>query len=309
MKMQQQQQQHIPIKLQNVKNSCYLNVILQTLFTLTIFNNKIQLKKNVHNKPLTRIYQLICKNMQTSNYVMMNIYIKQLRQLCKYYDTKQKDASEVFLDILYKLHDELKEPNTFFRNHLISNLYKNDYSIVSACFSGQLLNVLQCVRCSNTCSKKQLFYTLVVPVQEDTLHKSLTKYFSKEKLVTPLYCSKCKNHTTHTKQIFMIGVPLYLIIIFNRFMWYSQKISKNNKLVSFPDTMNVAKYTNIPTNMMYSLTNIINHTGNMDHGHYYSFQKYRNQWFRCNDNNIQNILSIQPSQQQAYVLIFKKIEF
>ena len=68
---------------------------------------------------------------------------------------------------------------------------------------------------------------------------------------------------------------------------------------------------------MYELYAIINHTGSLDSGHYYSYVKtinhetsqFTSEWVGCNDTNVQNITEeYAMSSQNAYILFYNLIQ-
>ena len=65
--------------------------------------------------------------------------------------------------------------------------------------------------------------------------------------------------------------------------------SKNNAKLLFEDTIDLKEfYDNDDKQQLskYKLFGIINHVGNLNYGHYYSYIKIENEWYEFNDSNI-----------------------
>ena len=85
-------------------------------------------------------------------------------------------------------------------------------------------------------------------------------------------------------------------------------------MIHYPDILNIQKYF-CGNNILkeYKLHGIINHTGSMNGGHYYSYVKslkednktFDEQWLCCNDSRVNNISNEEAmSSQNAYMLFY-----
>ena len=348
-----------PIQLRNIRNSCYVNTILQTLFHCDHFNEYL-LKHHKHNPNLTplnvlnsntsptfvQIYKLMYMCFAKKSVNLLNKLIIQFREMCDFGAVStQQDTHEALSFILKKIHQELIPVNAPYefddfhlQLHRTSNdrfetylkgeyrkLYHNDYSLISKYFSLELLNVFECAFCTEKTLKIEKHQQLILSIDDhdnnhnhnhnhnntSTLENAMNMYFRPETIEEGKKCGNCGRVTPTTIHTFLLGLPMYLIIVLNRFHLdkKSLKCSKNHKLVDFnDDSLGVSKYllqTSIPVH--YRLKSVINHHGEMDNGHYYCHQKYGDGWFKCNDSKINDIgtkLGIMDK-KDAYVFFYE----
>lgn len=58
---------------------------------------------------------------------------------------------------------------------------------------------------------------------------------------------------------------------------------------------------------MYSLYAVINHTGNMETGHYTCYiRNAKNTWFKCDDHVVTKVYSNEVLESKAYILFYIK---
>jgi ubiquitin carboxyl-terminal hydrolase 22/27/51 len=58
---------------------------------------------------------------------------------------------------------------------------------------------------------------------------------------------------------------------------------------------------------VYTLFAVINHTGNIEAGHYTSFiRQHRDRWFRCNDHQIASARLNDVLDSEGYLLFYHK---
>jgi len=132
--------------------------------------------------------------------------------------------------------------------------------------------------------------------------------FKKEQLERKRTCEYCNEIVDASKLYTILNLPQYLIIQLKRF-----KVGhKKEHFIKFEEVLDMSKYMdpdlleNLRCNTTYNLINIINHTGTIARGHYYSYCKIamHNQWFIMNDSRISlcdNIFT-----PNAYILIYEK---
>lgn len=94
---------------------------------------------------------------------------------------------------------------------------------------------------------------------------------------------------------------------------YGNAAVKINKMVYYPEYINMQKYYcgELPQN--YKLYAIINHSGTINGGHYYSYIKnlkddnktFEDQWICCNDAQVVNITEEDAmTSNNAYILFY-----
>ena len=58
----------------------------------------------------------------------------------------------------------------------------------------------------------------------------------------------------------------------------------------------------------YKLFGIINHVGNLNYGHYYSYIKLENEWYEFNDSNVFKINNLTYYSSTVCALFYEKYE-
>ena len=114
---------------------------------------------------------------------------------------------------------------------------------------------------------------------------------------------------------YFLTKPKTLIICLKRFNFNPQSMSlnKNNQLVVYPEVLDIRKYNPIadqdPENTQYQLTGIINHSGAINFGHYYSWNKVDGKWWQHNDALVSHIACLPAENPNAYILTYEKMTF
>lgn len=317
-----------PNSLHNRNNSCYFNVLIQTLLICDDFNKYLLTTKE--RGQLLDIYKSLYITFLKRDQTTFNKVALSLKTLCNS-NGRQQDTHEFLVMFFNKLHQELKEPfknsyiqyfqnknlNVFF-NKSMSNIYKNDYSCVSDFFSGQILTVYTCQVCQKQSVILEKFRELVLPISGiNNLTEGLHSYFGEE-IIANFSCDKCKKKQNGTKNLFLFSAPEYLFIIFSRYS-YSTKTNgknvknimiKNKTFIDYEELINLKDYCisespNVITK--YILKSIINHEGEMENGHYYSINRYPSSWFRCDDLSINSVKNLTPlHKHNTYILMYQK---
>ena len=64
----------------------------------------------------------------------------------------------------------------------------------------------------------------------------------------------------------------------------------------------------VVVSMKYSLKAVICHVGTPDRGHYYTYAKHNQEWFRCDDKNVtrimESLVNSSINTKQAYILVY-----
>lgn len=339
------------IGLTNRGNTCYLNTAIQCLynvkeltnyFTTTEYLDDLKNRFNelrVNNKNIDEImfskeFGKLINAMHNSSTV---VEPKSLHEIIQKQDDRfsgyeEQDSQEALALILDKLHDGLKynaeinytgtAKNEI--DHIVSESIKNweinlnkHYSIIANMFFGQYVIKLFSLNNednSKMVSKKyEMFNMLNVPIYGKSLYDSLHKYFEKEVLETKYYDENSKKHIDAYRQIRLIKVPKYLIIVLKRYNVNGNNLTKSNNIISFPiEDLDLSPfsegYDSIECSM--KLICIGCHEGSLNGGHYYAVCRYNdNQWFKYDDNVITEypILSHRYDIfRNGYILIYEK---
>lgn len=125
-------------------------------------------------------------------------------------------------------------------------------------------------------------------------------------------CEICEKKVNGIKQTKIFKNPEYLIIHFKRFKQVSQ--NGNVGIIKIKNLIGYEKYLDIKPLMLkntentkYELIGGINHRGEYQFGHFFSFAKNNDKWYNYNDEQVNEIeCSGIPLTQNAYMLIYKR---
>ena len=242
----------------------------------------------------------------------------------------QNDPHELMAYLLDKIHDAKKtitritEPKNIDSLDTYSKLYylnykkryENDYSLFVKNFYYYILNCVQCNKCKNTsndASPSDILCVSIPDVDSDdiNIYDCLNDMFKIENI--EYKCEKCNNNENNVIQKKIMVIPKTLVIKIKRYYSKGKNLVKNNSFIKYPLILDMMPYIICDNSQKYELYGIINHTGMLDYGHYYSYvRKYNRkdttfstQWYCCNDSNVSEITNIQVlNSQNAYILFY-----
>ncbi len=341
------------IGLINRGNTCYLNTAIQCLNNVSelsqyfisndyindLKNRFIELKKtnkNLNEIILSKEYAkliIAIANCTSSTIEPKSLHITIQKLDSSFEGFNQQDAQEVLSLILDQLHEGLKYDINITYTGLIENELdelmiesikewknniNNKYSVVANLFFGQFINKL----CSleehdkgKLVSKKfEMFNILNIPIYGKTLYDSLSKYFKQEILETKYDDEKTKTKISVYKEIKLMKIPKYLIIVLKRFNNHiSGNLIKSDNIISYPiDNLDLSSYSEgyEIINSKLKLISIGCHIGNLYGGHYYAIcRKKDNIWYKYDDDTVtefnieRNLVEIFKF---GYILIYEK---
>ena len=289
----------------NNGNTCYVNVCIQVLYHLNDFRNIILLynNNNIIIKELKNIFIKLSEN----NTINIINFIKELENYClinnikEYINiTKQSDAQEFLLFLINIIHDvisykvkiEYKGDIKTFNDKLaiksiqsLNKYLKNNYSFIINLFYGQYLSIY------NKSINFEPFNVIYLDINknDDTIYDCFNNYIKNEKI------------DNIDKKTLFWNFPKILIICF--------KLYDYKKNINFPFyNLNLNKYTlGYEKNNNYNLVNIINHSGNINYGHYYMYNINNNNYTLYNDNIVKQINLNDININNTYILIYNKI--
>lgn len=155
---------------------------------------------------------------------------------------------------------------------------------------------------------------------ENSLSSCLKNFFRIEHFdnENKIMCENCtKIHKTKTfcdakRKLSIMSLPKILIIQLKRFKQNSNRVIKIITYVHFDEIINLGEFClNKFSSTMYSLFAVIQHSGNMDTGHYTAFVKFRepdDRWFYTNDHHIREVPLETVLNSKAYILMYRLIE-
>lgn len=141
----------------------------------------------------------------------------------------------------------------------------------------------------------------------DTLQACLANFTNTERLqgLNQWSCELCKKRTDAHKRLEYGKLPQVLIIHLKRFKVRCKRNRiKISKMIKFPrvlqlDTVDKEQHT-------YKLYAVINHSGEIEHGHYTAYCKEMNQWLLFDDSKVTPAEDAQLDTSYAYVLFYEK---
>lgn len=336
--------------LKNRGNTCYLNTSIQCLNNLPLLtdyfisnkymidmNNRChELKgKKTNEIILSREYGKLIKAIWTST---SSIEPKTFHEVIQNFGVKfegyeQQDSQEVLALVLDYLHEGLKYDVEITYNGKIENSldkivvesinnWKNDlqnkYSIIAELFFGQFINkIISCEESNKDelISKKfEMFNMLNIPIHGKTLYDSLSKYFEKETLESKYLDEKKNKYIDAYRQIKLMKVPNYLIIVLKRYK-NNGNLTKSNNSISFPiDDLDLTSYAEgyDTIDCKLKLISVGCHRGVLNGGHYFAVCRNKDEkWYKYDDDDVDefNLESNKNNLfRDGYILIYEKIE-
>ena len=338
------------IGLQNRGNTCYLNTSIQCLSNLPLLteyfltnshisdlNNRFyELKgKKINEIILTKEYSKLIKALWSSNTSIEPKTFHEFIQKCddRFDGYEQQDSQESLSLILDYLHEGLKyEVEINHVGNIENNLdeimvesinnwknnVQNRYSIIAELFFGQFVNKIISLEESNKnqlVSKKfEMFNILNIPIFGKTLYDSMSKYFEKEILESKFLDEKTNTYINAYKQMKLMRIPKYLIIVLKRYKSTNGSLLKSNNNISFPiEDLDISSYCEGYESMEseLKLISVGCHRGGLNGGHYFAICKHKNgNWYKYDDNEV-NIFDIKKNKnnlfKDGYILIYEKI--
>ncbi|KAG6372247.1 hypothetical protein JVT61DRAFT_8049 [Boletus reticuloceps] len=217
----------------------------------------------------------------------------------------QQDAHEFFITALNQIHMTCRGSTNISCN-----------CVIHQTFAGQLQSDVTCERCGNTTSTVDPMLDVSLELRskggegsggENTLAGCLRRFTKPEKLPAKEYsCSKCTKAHEAVKRLSIRKLPSVLSFQFKRFEHKTTSKGVSQKIdtpVRFPASLNMAPYTTLVMNQSskdsdgstypgpqamyeYDLFAVINHEGQMDNGHYTNFARFRDEWYRFDDDKV-----------------------
>lgn len=260
----------------------------------------------------------------------------------------QNDVQELFTFLIDNLHESKTNTNeiqTKFNSledcgnsnsdkiyYEAEKKFKEFYNKKSSWLIDEFYFQVICITKCNKCPYYSLTYDpsniLILPIPKINNNKSLTltdcldHHFGREVLKgdASWKCDKCSNKDCNFKQYRLFNTPKTLAISLKRFE-YSPKYMrfiKNKTLVEVPNILNMSNYKlfNKFKNIQYKLYGIVNHIGNLEGGHYYSYcrndikthiKEGNDEWLEYNDETISKVNGnvITPN---IYMLFYQLVE-
>ena len=201
--------------------------------------------------------------------------------------------------------------------------YEEDYSYFVKHFYYYILNCVECSKCKNKThdvSPNDIMCVSIPSSKENdsktyNIYDCLNEMFKVE--VIDYKCEKCQNTEENLMEKRIISQPkTSLIIKIKKYEQVGNRLVKNNKMIYYPELLNIQQYFCGQILKEYELYGIVNHIGSLNGGHYYSYirdidanGKFTDQWLCCDDSKVYKISTEQAMlSQNAYVLFYNICE-
>ena len=317
----------------NLGNTCYMNSALQIILGIDELNQYLETMKtgrDNENAIILKEWVDLYKIMSSDNVIVKpDRFLKYLQKVSQIKNNDlfsgfdQNDSTEFFHFFIDCIHESIKnidenitysnvEKSKDFRKYLQDIMHQN-MSIIQKLFSGY---VEVTYNYNNKPISKQYehFFMIHVPLSEmdaSTLSECMSKYFVDEELCgdNAYFYEKEDKKVDVIKKTQIIHAPEILIIHLKR--WNFMNLRKNQKRVSFENNIDISDYCidKFKGDTQYDLFGVINHTGNVFGGHYYSHVKKEDgNWYLFNDQQIKRVSFKEIVTNKSYCLFYRKIK-
>lgn len=285
----------VPRGLVNLGNTCYINAVIQALYSVDSFRNLIL--RAPHDKMLTSELSDLFKSMKNSSSPVSPANFKCTFSLhqAKFSGLGQQDAQEFLRYLINGVHEEFNQAARRPRRSVPPRAPKTadeawgqyrdivDDSPLVDIVVGQMCSTIVCGVCQNKSLCWDPFWDLSLPLVRGRhsckLSDVVQDFIAKETLDSderPI-CSNCKQATRSTKQIKVCRLPKLVILHLKKFTNDGYKLTSPEVKIDSTLTFN--------DNATYTLTACISHHGHSSSsGHYTSHCKYSSRWFHFNDD-------------------------
>lgn len=140
------------------------------------------------------------------------------------------------------------------------------------------------------------------------LEQIIKQFSSKEALIGQWRCQRCNKYSQAKKTMSVYTCSHYLLIYLKRF----RNNRKLTSLVIFPlKGLDMSQYSDrFNQSLTYDLIGVINHSGSLHGGHYYTYAKniLNSNWYCFNDRSVSKISERDIIQSNAVTLLYKRRE-
>ncbi|PWY88442.1 ubiquitin carboxyl-terminal hydrolase [Aspergillus heteromorphus CBS 117.55] len=312
----------------NLGQTCYLNVILQTLLHDPILNTYF-LGSGHQPHDCTAPDCIGCavaeafadfnSSDRPEGFAALNLLLASWRSSPALAGYQQQDAHEYYQFLVDKLHSSAEGHREGHEKGCPCFFHKTFY--------GKLRSSVTCDKCGNVTRTDDPMVDLSLDVQVQakkramggigasstpTLRGCLESFTSPEKLMAGVYsCSHCGGAAQKaTKQLRIRKLPAILCMQLKRFEHTFSVSEKLEGKIDFPLSINMLPYTTRPhakvdrTRFMYDLSSAVVHKGKLDAGHYYVYCRQGDEWVLFNDDQVTPVTEADVLNADAYLLFY-----
>ncbi|KAL9167857.1 hypothetical protein ABFS82_05G125200 [Erythranthe guttata] len=253
---------------------------------------------------------------------------------------EQQDAHEFFISVLDGIHKKLGKASLAFKENedcqciahrVFSGLLRSDVTCTSCGFTSStydpFLDISLDLNTGPTDIPTKAKKMTEKPSAESSLAGCLELFTRPEKLGSDqkLYCENCQQKQDSLKQMSLRKLPLVLCLHIKRFEHSSiRKMSRKiDRHLQFPFSLDMRPYlsssivkkrfgnrifsfegeeTDIPTE--YEVFAVVTHSGMLESGHYVTYLRLRNRWYKCDDAWINEVDEEVVRALQCYLIFY-----
>lgn len=337
---------HIGLRgLVNLGNTCFMNCIVQALTHTPLLRDYFMADQHkCHSTSClmcetVKVFQEFYNGSKQPHVPFKFLYLvwTHARQLAGY---EQQDAHEFFISTLDVLHRHSKVGSTqhsgdcnciidrIFTGGLQSDVTCQNCGGISTTVDPYWDISLDLGSSANRLSETGEYCfgdEISVP---KSLESCLQRFTRSEHLGSgsKIQCSRCQSYEESTKQLTLKKLPIVACFHLKRFEHSAKFHKKISTFISFPQYLDLTPFTNTYHNQIrrpgiarttedilsdlknkYALFAVVNHTGNMDSGHYTCFiRQTQDEWFKCDDSYIVKASLEEVLSSEGYLLFYHK---
>ncbi|KAH0935504.1 hypothetical protein HID58_012621 [Brassica napus] len=287
-----------PCGLINCGNSCFANVVFQCLmFTAPLTTYFLQ---QLHSRTCPNKEQcftcgfekLVLMAKEGKSSLSPSGLLSQLQSIgIRLGNGKQEDAHEFLRFVVDTMQSVCIKASGC---DMPKTKKLEDTTLIGLTFGGYLRSKIKCMKCQEKSERREKMMDLTVEIDGDisTLEEALHRFTRTEILdgENKYKCGSCKSYERAKKKLKITEPPNVLTIALKRFQ--SGKFGKLNKLVRFPETLDLTPYVSGGSEKShdYKLYGVIVHLDTMNaafSGHYVCYvRNSQNKWYKADDSTV-----------------------
>lgn len=318
--------------LKNFGNTCWLNSSIQCLLSTKPITD-LALTNINHETLLMKEWVRLVNGIKNENCIitplsfLKAVIISANKNGYMFNFNRQNDVEEFLVFFIDSLHEEIKRKvNITISGKIVNALdkmaldamkewkdyFKNNYSTIIEIFYGQLVSHIKVVNEDIHSYTYSPICTFSLPINKNNENINIYdcfNLFTKSQLLdgeNKWKYDKDGKYYDIEKSYNIWKFPKILIIHLKRFNNDGTKI---NNLIDFPiNNLDLSPYCvgYDKNKSFFSLIGICNHIGSNNSGHYYSYCKKKDGWYKFDDTNVNSINESKLITKNAYCLFYKK---